>query len=82
MHTTSTSNLSDVYANLEEHLDFSTSPKVEQLFNDGYITLALVGNNNIIRLSIDRNAVPEPSTWALLVLGAAGLAYMRKRSRQ
>ncbi len=31
---------------------------------------------------VDPNAVPEPSTWALLILGAAGLAYMRKRSRQ
>ncbi len=26
-------------------------------------------------------AVPEPSTWALLVLGAAGLLYVRKRVR-
>ena len=77
---TSTSDLSDVYANLEENLDFSTSPKVEQLFNDGYITLALAGDsNNIIRLSIDRNAVPEPSTWALLALGVIGLMYWRKR---
>ena len=48
-----------------------------------YYTLALAGpSNNIVRFSIDRNAVPEPSTWALLILGAAGLAYMRKRSRQ
>ena len=79
---TSTSDLSDVYANLGENLDFSTSPEVEQLFNDGYITLQLVaGNsNNIIRLSIDRNAVPEPSTWALLVLGVAAL-FLRKRVR-
>ena len=46
-----------------------------------YYTLALAGpSNNIVRFSIDRNAVPEPSTWALLILGAAGLAYMRKRS--
>ncbi len=27
----------------------------------------------------DPNAVPEPSTWALLILGAAGLLYFRKR---
>ena len=27
----------------------------------------------------DFNAIPEPSTWALLILGAAGLMYTRKR---
>lgn len=28
----------------------------------------------------DPNAVPEPSTWALLILGAAGMLYWRKRN--
>ena len=40
---------------------------------------ASIYNGNTVRLKIDANAVPEPSTWALLILGAAGLAYMRKR---
>ena len=30
--------------------------------------------------SIDANAVPEPSTWALLVLSAMGLLYWRKKN--
>ena len=71
--------LSGVYENLVENIDFSTSPTVERLYNDGYIKALLVGDNKIIQLSIDRNAVPEPSTWALLILGAAGLLYWRKR---
>ena len=33
----------------------------------------------VISGKVDANAVPEPSTWALLILGAAGLLYMRKR---
>ena len=31
--------------------------------------------------TVDPNAVPEPSTWALLILGAAGLLYVRKRNK-
>lgn len=74
------SDLTDVYNNLKDNFDLSAIPTVARLYNDGYITISLAGdNNNIIRLSIDRNAVPEPSTWALLVLGAAGLLYVRKR---
>ena len=29
---------------------------------------------------VDANAVPEPSTWALLILGAAGLMYWRRKN--
>ena len=32
-------------------------------------------------LGVNPNAVPEPSTWALLILGVAGLLYLRKREK-
>ena len=45
-----------------------------------YFTLSLAGpSNNIVRFTIDRNAVPEPSTWALLILGVVGLYFIRKK---
>jgi autotransporter-associated beta strand protein len=34
-----------------------------------------------VRLSAPAAGVPEPSTWALLLLGAAGLLYVRKRNK-
>ena len=36
----------------------------------------------VLSATVDANAVPEPSTWALLLLGAAGLLYVRKRTRK
>ena len=44
-----------------------------------FMTLSVEDNGKTVRLLIDRNAVPEPSTWALLALGAAGMLYWRKR---
>ena len=44
-----------------------------------YLSLYLAGDGSIVRMDIDRNAIPEPSTWALMILGAAGLLYWRKR---
>ena len=38
-----------------------------------------VFNNSIVRLTVDGNAIPEPSTWVILLLGAFGLFYSRKR---
>ena len=40
-----------------------------------------VVNGNTVMASVDGNAVPEPSTWALLALGITGLLYLRKRVR-
>ena len=45
-----------------------------------YWNLSVVGNT--VYASVDANAVPEPSTWALLLLGAAGLLYIRKQTRK
>ena len=43
-----------------------------------YMDLSVV-DGSIVRLHIDPNAIPEPSTWALLILGAAGMMFVRKR---
>ena len=40
----------------------------------------LTVNGNVVTASIDANAIPEPSTWALLVLGVVAL-FLRKRVR-
>ncbi len=68
----------------------STNPFTDDLLRDDYwlshlknelpeyMTLSVRGGNTVV-LSIDRNQVPEPSTWALLILGAAGLLYWRKK---
>lgn len=43
-----------------------------------YFDFSIV-DNHIVRLYMNPNAVPEPSTWALLILGVSGLLYLRKR---
>ncbi|MBR0238612.1 MAG: autotransporter-associated beta strand repeat-containing protein [Thermoguttaceae bacterium] len=43
------------------------------------LTPTLLGNQILLSGRLDANAVPEPSTWALLALGVAGLMYWRKR---
>ena len=48
--------------------------------SDYYWNLSVRGDT--VYASVDANAVPEPSTWALLLLGAAGLLYVRKRTRK
>ncbi|MBR5710013.1 MAG: autotransporter-associated beta strand repeat-containing protein [Thermoguttaceae bacterium] len=43
------------------------------------VTVTKSGNVYSIRGIYNPNAVPEPSTWALLILGAAGMLYWRKK---
>ena len=45
---------------------------------DAYYWNLKVVNGNTVMASVDSNAVPEPSTWALLVLGVTVL-FLRKR---
>ena len=48
---------------------------------DAYIwNLSIVGNT--LQAAIDTNAVPEPATWTLLILGASGLYCVRRRNRK
>ncbi len=72
-----------IIANGTLNVDLAWVEKIKD-FITPYNGTALIHNVNTVRLlslldPIDPNAVPEPSTWALLILGAAGLAYMRKR---
>ena len=39
----------------------------------------MIYNGNTVRLFVPAEPVPEPSTWTLLILGAASLMYWRKR---
>ena len=46
---------------------------------DQYVWDVFTNGSGGITFQVDSAAVPEPSTWALLILGAAGLACIRKR---
>ena len=67
-------------AGATEELRAAFSDVLDSYYFKDY-SLTLDNDRQVITLSatIDPNAVPEPSTWALLALGAAGLLYWRKR---
>ena len=69
-------------------LSGTNSPDLADNFIDNYVRSSIFTDLQYAPLSnglyaitgrIDPNAVPEPSTWALLILGVAGLLYWRKR---
>lgn len=40
------------------------------------------GKYSLMLVSLDRDTVPEPATWAILVLGTAGVFVARNRNRK
>ncbi|MBQ6616742.1 MAG: PEP-CTERM sorting domain-containing protein [Thermoguttaceae bacterium] len=70
-------------------LDWLIADAPEELYNIDNVKMTLINDEGISFIYWlnadgtltfgDHNAIPEPSTWALLILGAAGLLYWRKR---
>ena len=73
-------------------LDWLIADAPEELYDVDNVNLTLVNDEGISFLYWlnadgtltfgDHNAIPEPSTWALLILGATGLLYWRKRNHK
>jgi hypothetical protein len=60
----------------------ATFPSFTEFQSDGAIFVNLEGNRNIEGDITIGGAVPEPSTWAMMVLGFAGLGLMIYRRRR
>ncbi|MBR5161579.1 MAG: autotransporter-associated beta strand repeat-containing protein, partial [Thermoguttaceae bacterium] len=69
---TSGENFVDAYAT-DEFWNSLLTPESAYYWN-------LSVKDNVVYAQLDASAVPEPSTWALLILGAAGLLYWRKKN--
>ena len=60
-------------------IDLDTIENALSYYQFSGVTVTQNGSTFTISGAVDPNAVPEPSTWALLALGVAGLLYWRKR---
>jgi hypothetical protein len=73
------------YQNSEKLFFFPGAPLNFNPYASGVYTIDLklfnAGNQQLGEVSIQVNAVPEPSTWAMLILGFAGIGFMAYRRK-
>ena len=67
--------------NAADIIDYVSAALQSYYFTDLSVSLLDPNNPTVLLISgrLDPNAVPEPSTWMLLVLGVMGLMYVRKQ---